>query len=419
MKNRLIDGIRKRSCRVSIIGLGQVGFPLIQVTGEKGFSVIGLDIDKEKVDRALKEGLEATSDPEAALDQADCIIICVPTPIDRDSRPDLSIVKSVSETIAKYLREGSLVVLESTVAPGTTEEVMVPILEESGLDAGSDFFVAHCPERIDPGNAKWTVRNIPRVVGGINEDSTAVAYAFYRDLLDAEVIQASSVRTAEAVKIVENAFRDINIAFVNELAKSFDRIGIDISEVIRAASTKPFGFMPHYPGCGVGGHCIPVDPYYLIEGAGKSGFNHRLLKLAREINDSMPAYTVDKVITGLDELGMSVKDADIAVLGLAYKGSTDDTRESPALPIIDQLRKLGANVTAFDPYVPHASTVRKLATALEGKDCIVIVTDHPEFRGISPEMLTAKGVKAVVDGRNILDKVGIEGRGVIYKGIGR
>ncbi|MFQ5871671.1 MAG: nucleotide sugar dehydrogenase, partial [Candidatus Geothermarchaeales archaeon] len=284
MRTTLIERMRKRECHVSIIGLGHVGFPLIKLVSERGFKVVGLDVDTEKVDRVSREGIAATTDPGAALNQADCIIICVPTPIDDDYRPDLSIARSVSETIADHLKKGALIVLESTVAPGTTEEVIVPILERSGLGAGKDFFVAHCPERIDPGNTKWTVRNIPRVVGGINNESTDIAYAFYRELLDAEIIKVSTVKTAEAVKIVENAFRDINIAFVNELAKSFDKIGIDVTEVIKGASTKPFGFMPHYPGCGVGGQCIAVDPYYLIERAGKSGFNHRFLKLAREIN---------------------------------------------------------------------------------------------------------------------------------------
>ncbi len=303
MKTRLIERIRKRECRVSVIGLAYVGFPLIKLAGERGFPVVGLDTDEEKVERALEDGIDATTDPRPTLSHADCTIICVPTPIDGDYRPDLHTVKTVSETIAEHLKEDALVVLESTVAPGTTEEVLVPILEKSGLNAGSDFFVAHCPERVYPGNTRWTVRNIPRVIGGINDESTAIAHAFYEELLDAEVVRVSDVKTAEAVKVVENAFRDVNIAFVNELAKYFDRIGIDISEVIGAASTKPFGFMPHYPGCGVGGHYIAVDPYYLIERAGKTGFNHRFLKLAREINDSMPEHTVQKVIVGLNEGG--------------------------------------------------------------------------------------------------------------------
>ncbi len=419
MRTRLLERMKNRECHISVIGLGHVGFPLIKLAGEQGFTVVGLDTDEEQVSRAVGSGIDATTDPRAALSHADCTIICVPTPIDDDHRPNLRIVKTVSETIAKHLKRDALVVLESTVAPGTTEEVLVPILEKSGLTAGSDFFVAHCPERVDPGNTRWTVRNIPRVVGGISDESTAIARSFYEELLDAEVVRVSDVKTAEAVKVVENTFRDVNIAFVNELAKSFDRIGIDISEVIAAASTKPFGFMPHYPGCGVGGHCIAVDPYYLIDKAGKTGFNHRFLKLAREINDSMPEYTVQKVIMGLNERGLCVKDADIAVLGLAYKGGTDDTRESPAFQIIDRLEYLGANLTLFDPHVPQESTAEELDVALEGKDCIVVVTDHSEFKDISGGILKEKNVKVVVDGRNILDKKSIETAGMIYKGIGR
>ncbi|GAG02100.1 unnamed protein product, partial [marine sediment metagenome] len=270
--------------KVCVVGLGYVGLPLLKLIIEKGFFAIGLDIDKQKVDKILKEGIAVTTRPDEALNNADCIIVCVPTPIDESYRPDLKFVISAMRTVSKYLKNDSIVILESTVAPGTTEEIAARILGESGFKAGVDFYVAHCPERIDPGNKKWTVRNIPRVVGGINKQSTNIAYAFYVEILNSEVIKMSTVKAAEAVKIVENTFRDVNIAFVNELAKSFDKIGIDTVEVIKGASTKPFGFMAHYPGCGVGGHCIAIDPYYLIEKAEKSGFNHKFLKLAREIN---------------------------------------------------------------------------------------------------------------------------------------
>jgi nucleotide sugar dehydrogenase len=392
---------------------------LVQLVHEKGFPVIGLDIDAERVRETVESGIPASTMSDAALNNADCIVVCVPTPVDDRNRPDLSSVVSASKAIARNLKEGTLVVLESTVAPGTTEDVVVPLLEGSGLRAGRDFFVAHCPERVDPGNTKWTVRNIPRVVGGIDEESTEVAYAFYTTLLDAEVVKLTSARTAEAVKIVENAFRDVNIAFVNELARSFDRIGIDLTEVIKGASTKPFGFLPHYPGCGVGGHCIAVDPYHLIAKAGESGFDHRFLKLAREINSGMPRYAVDKTVTALKEAGVRIQGAKIAVLGLAYKGGVDDTRESPAFPIIERLEALGADVTVFDPHVTERSTVHDMASALEGRDCVVIVTDHPEFRAVTADRLKEKGVKAVMDGRNILSKGSIEGAGIVYKGIGR
>lgn len=417
--NELIRKIRNKNIKVCVVGLGYVGFPLLKLIDEKGFQAIGLDVDKRKVDETIKRGLNATTEASKALNNADCIVICVPTPIDENHHPDLTFVKSAAETIAHYLKKDSLVILESTVAPGTTEEVVAPILEKSGLKAGKDFYLAHCPERIDPGNKKWTIRNIPRVVGGVDEKSTDIAYAFYKEIIDAEVVKLSTVKTAEAVKIVENTFRDINIAFVNELAKSFDKIGVDVIEVIKGASTKPFGFMPHYPGCGVGGHCIAVDPYYLIEKAEKGGFDHRFLKLAREINNSMPDYTVQKVIMGLNEVGMCVKGTSITILGIAYKGGVDDIRESPALLIIKKLRQLGANLVIFDPYIPEKSTVENLNQALEKSECIVVATDHPEFKQIKPELLKEKGIKVVIDGRNILDKEKIKNLGIIYKGIGR
>ena len=417
--NKLTEKIRNKSIKVCVIGLGYVGFPLLKLIDEKGFHVTGLDVDKRKVDEITKRGFKATVEASKALNDIDCIVICVPTPIDENHHPDLAFVKSAVETTSQYLKKDSLVVLESTVAPGTTEEIVAPILEKSGLKAGEDFYLAHCPERIDPGNKKWTVSNIPRVVGGINEESTDIAYAFYKEILDVEIVKLSTVKTAEAVKIVENTFRDINIAFVNELAKSFDKIGIDITEVIKGASTKPFGFMPHYPGCGVGGHCIAVDPYYLIEKAEKGGFDHRFLKLAREINNSMPEYTVQKVIVGLNKVGMCIKDTNIAILGIAYKGGVGDTRESPALLIIKKLKQLGANLVIFDPYVPEKSTAENLNQALEKGECMVVATDHPEFKQIKPELLKEKGVKVVVDGRNILDKEKIKSLGIIYEGIGR
>jgi len=417
--NGLIKKIREKKARVTIVGLGYVGYPLYKLMIKKGFNVIGLDTDKKKIDELKNQGLNVTMDPDKALRDADCIIVCVPTPIDENHNPDLTFLKSATQTISKYLKKETLVVIESTIAPGTTEEITIPILEKSGLKAGRDFYVSHCPERIDPGNKKWRISNIPRVIGGINKKSTEVTYELYKSIIDAKIVRLGSIRSAEATKMVENAFRDINIAFVNELAKSFDRMGIDILEVIKAASTKPFGFMPHYPGCGVGGHCIPVDPYYLIHKGEKLGYDFGFLKLARTINDSMPEYTVQKVIIGLNKIGKCVKNTNIAILGVAYKGGIDDTRESPAFPIINRLKELGGNLLIFDPYVPDKSNVKSLDEALDKADCIVIVTDHPQFKKIRPEQLKEKGIKVVVDGRNILDKKGIEKIGIIYKGIGR
>jgi len=419
MKNSVIDRIVKKKIMTCVIGLGYVGLPLLQLLSKKKFNVIGLDIKHEQIIKAKTEGLQATLNPSEALKDADIIIICVPTPVDDDHRPDLCYVRTACQTIAKHIKNGVMVMLESTVAPGTTEEIVVSLLEESGLKAGKDFYVAYCPERIDPGNPNWTIENIPRVVAGISKESTDIAFSFYQNVLNGKIVKMSSPRAAEAVKIVENTFRDVNIAFVNELAKSFDKIDIDITEVIKGASTKPFGFLPHFPGCGVGGHCIAVDPYYLIEKAEKVGFSHKFLKLAREINDSMPDYTVEKLIYGLNQVGKSVRDSRITILGLAYKGGVNDTRESPAFEIIDKLKGLGASLKIFDPYVLDKSNVKTIDEAFKETDCIVIVTSHPEFRDISPQTLLDNRVKVVIDGRNILNKKKIQNIGLVYMGIGR
>jgi len=419
MKKNIITRIVEKKITTCIIGLGYVGLPLLQLMSEKKFKVIGLDVKTEQIEKAKNGGLRATLNPNEALKDVDIIIICVPTPVDENHRPDLCYVRKACQTIAKHLKDGVMVILESTVAPGTTEEIVMALLENSGLLAGKDFYVAYCPERVDPGNPSWTVENIPRVVAGITKESTDIAFSFYQNVLKGKIIKMSTPRAAEAVKIVENAFRDVNIAFVNELAKSFDKIDIDITEVLTGAATKPFGFLPHFPGCGVGGHCIAVDPYYLIEKAEKAGFSHKFLKLAREINDSMPEYTVQKLICGLNHVGKSVKNSVIAVLGLAYKGGVSDTRESPAFAIINQLKGLGANPKIFDPYVQDKSTVKTLGEAIKNTDCIVIVTNHPEFLDISPQKLLDNGVKVVIDGRNILNKKEIQNLGLVYMGIGR
>ena len=420
---------------VTIIGLGYVGLPLACLCAEKGYKVTGFDIDKKKVEAVnkgkspikdkdltewlpkVRKNLSATTD-EREIRHSDIIIICVPTPVDENYHPDLGPVVNSSKSVSRNLRKGQLVVVESTIYPGVIEEVVRPTLEESGLKAGKDFHLAHCPERIDPGNRKWNVRNIPRVVGGVSPESTKKAASFYRSIIEANILELSSVKAAEATKIMENTFRDVNIAFVNELAKSFDNLGIDITEVIKAASTKPFGFLPHYPGCGVGGHCIPVDPYYLIEKARSKGFTHSFLALARQINDSMPDYTVKKVISALNEVGKPVKGTKICVLGVSYKKDVGDLRESPAFKVIQLLKKLGANLSIYDPYVPEKSTVKNLNECLKN-ECLVLVTDHSEFRNMDYKKLKNSKVKVIVDGRNCLDKGKIIKSGIIYKGIGR
>jgi UDP-N-acetyl-D-glucosamine dehydrogenase len=420
---------------VCVIGLGYVGLPLACVCVEKGYTTYGYDIKKDIVDKTnagvshiddewlkthikmVQGKLIATSDA-SVISKSDIVLICVPTPVSETYHPDLKPVILATEAISKHVKRGQIIVLESTVFPGTVEEVMKPILEKSGLKAGKDFILAHCPERIDPGNKKWNVTNIPRVVGAIPNDAVKSVADFYRSVTSGEVIELSSIKAAEATKIMENTFRDVNIAFINEMAMSFDKLGIDITEVIRGAATKPFAFMPHYPGCGVGGHCIPVDPYYLIERAKAAGFSHNFLSLAREINNSMPHYTISRLIDALNVVGKSVRGTRVTVLGVAYKGGVGDDRESPAYHIIDELKKLGAILKVFDPHILSKSTVKTLDEALDA-DAIVVATNHPEFKEITPQILVKKGVKVVVDGKNMFDSDSMKKVGLVYKGIGK
>jgi|TARA_B100001971_G_C18258986_1_gene584862 UDP-N-acetyl-D-glucosamine dehydrogenase len=428
--------------KITIMGLGYVGLPLTLVCSQKQHQVYGFDVDKDKIE-SLKKGVSPikdeilekevksstkkvkfTNNAEEAINDSEIVIVCVPTPTDKEHKPDLSFVESASETISKNVKKGQLVIIESTIYPGTTEEVIIPILEKSGLKAGADFDVAYCPERIDPGNKEYTIKNLPRVVGAINKEGLDRAMKFYNSIIDKkdDVTGLSSIKAAEATKIMENTFRDINIAFVNEMAKSFDKAGIDISEVIRGASTKPFGFMKHYPGCGVGGHCIPVDPYYLIEKAKQIGFEHKFLSLAREINNSMPEYTVDLLEEELKRLGKKAEDSNVGVLGLAYKKDVDDLRESPALKIVEILENKKASVAVFDPYINEKSNVKDIDEFLEKSDYVILATDHSEFKGLHPDKLKSSGVKVIIDGRNCFDngKVKeIKDAGIAYKGIGR
>ncbi len=418
---------------VSIIGLGYVGLPLAALCIGKGLKVYGVDIDKDKIskikqgispidDENLKEKIKSmkdnavfTTDIGEAVKNSDTIIVCVPTPVDNDHLPNLSPLKDVCASISKNLQKGALVVIESTIFPGTTEEIVLPILK-----AGSnDIHLVHCPERIDPGNKEYDISNLPRVVAGIDKESTKKASEFYKTIIDAPVTELSSVKAAEATKIMENTFRDINVAFINEMAKSFDKAGIDILEVIKGASTKPFAFMPHYPGAGVGGHCIPVDPYYLIEKAKQMGFDHRFLSLAREINEGMPSYTIDLLEEQLREMNKTIENVKIGILGLSYKADMDDIRESPSLKIIEILKEKNTEVFVFDPFIKEQSNVKDLNELLNKADCLILVTDHTEFRNINPKILKENNIQIVIDGRNCLDKEKIKDLGIIYHGIGR
>ncbi len=439
-KKRSASDIQKQAAKkhevVAVVGLGYVGLPLAITAESRGYKLVGFDIDAQKVEklqkrdapflseaeeRAFAESRMHITTREESLAEADIIVICVPTPVSEDAHvPDLSPLRNACVLVARNLKKGALVIVESTVNPGACESVAIPVIESvSQFHAGRDFLFAHCPERINPGDPLYTVANIPRVIGGIDTPSVERAEAFYRSVVSASVVRMSSIKEAEAVKMVENAFRDINIAFVNELAMSFDKAGIDIVNVIRGATTKPFGFLPHYPGCGVGGHCIPVDPYYLISYGKENGFTHRFLMTAREINNNMPHYTLKILSRLLRERGKKLRGAKVALLGLSYKRDIGDTRESPALIIRDELMSRGASLRSFDPHVPKESTVESLEDALSGADALVIATDHSIFRSIVPSTLLKNGVGVVVDGRNCLQKELFVSEGISYHGIGR
>ncbi len=427
--------VKQRKERVAIIGLGYVGLPLAILAAEKGYRVVGIDHNRRRVQQLVK-GVNTLPEEKRITDavakkvftpttvvkqlrQADIIIICVPTPVDHLYKPDLRPVISAAQTIARYLRHGQLIILESTVNPGVCEEVVLPILEKTGKKVGRDFELAHCPERINPGDPVWHVGNIPRCVGATSIKGAKRAAAFYRHLVSGQVRVMKSLKEAEATKIIENSFRDINIAFVNELARSFDALGIDLFDVIQGASSKPFAFMAHWPSLGVGGHCIPVDPYYLIERASQAGFDHKFLRLAREINNGMPQYAVVQLQMLLNRLRLSIAGARITVLGLSYKANVGDIRESPSLKVIKLLRQLDASVDVYDPFFPKQSTVKNLDQALKKADAVIVAVNHREFLVLNGPMLKRYHVKAVIDGKNCLDKHSIVKSGVAYKGIGR
>ena len=404
---------------VSIVGLGYVGLPLAQLFIEKGFMAYGIDANPLRVDEItrLNPDFEEVTTEFNNVHKSDIIVICVPTPVYADKTPDVSIINSCLRHVAGQLKSGQLLIIESTVHPGYCEDIAVPILEEySGLAVGKDIFLAHCPERINPGDKKWNIKNIPRVLGGINIESLRLAEECYRSILDAEVHPMKSIIEAEAVKIVENTFRDINIAFVNELAMSFEKTGIDITNVIAGASTKPFGFMAHYPSIGVGGHCIPVDPYYLIESAKNRGYNHRFLSLAREINEGMVEYLFKKIENAIEKQNLERGGLKLVVLGIAYKQNQSDTRESPGLRFAKYAANNGLEVKMYDPYVSGRSDFKSVDQALSWADVAVIATAHDEFRELTMDSFNMNCVKIVIDGQNILENNNSE---TMYIGVGR
>jgi len=406
-----------------VVGLGYVGLPLAVELAQAGFSVIGIDIDRRKIDMLNKgesyiqdvptsvltplveKGLiKATSDFSTVAD-LDTINICVPTPLRKTKDPDMSYIVSSCQSIAKYFHAGMLVILESTTYPGTTDELMLPMFEAGGLKVGEDFFLCFSPERVDPGNERFQTKNIPKVVGGITPACTEVGALFYGQCLDT-VIPVGSTRVAEMVKLLENTFRMINIGMVNEIALMCDRMNINVWEVIDAAATKPFGFMPFYPGPGLGGHCIPIDPFYLSWKTKQAGIEARFIELAGYINGSMPHFVVDKVQNALNDYSKPLKGSRVHVLGVAYKRDIDDVRESPALDIIHLLAKRGATVTYSDPFVPQLRAdgvvpdmdSQDIDKAVAESDCVVVVTDHKSFN--YPKIV--EKAKLIVDTRNAL-----------------
>jgi UDP-N-acetyl-D-glucosamine dehydrogenase len=422
IKQELLKKIEDRSAVIAIVGLGYVGLPLAVVFAEAGFKVVGIDTIAEKVDRLnrgdsyimdvpseqlarlVKSGkLTATTDFAACL-SADAASICVPTPLRKTGDPDLSFIISATDSLAPYLHPGMVVVLESSTYPGTARELMLPKLEARGLKAGADFYLAFSPERVDPGRKDWTTINTPKVVGGITEDCSDVAAAWYSHALQT-VIRVSTAETAEMTKLLENTFRMINIGMVNEMAIMCERLGVDVWEVIEAAATKPFGFMKFTPGPGLGGHCIPIDPLYLSWKMKALNYNARFIELASEINTNMPRFAVTKVQDALNDQGKPVKGADILVLGAAYKPDIDDLRESPALDVIGLLKKKGATVSYHDPYIPHLrhddwelDSVSDLLGAARAADAVVIVTNHSCYDYAA--LLEAASL--IVDTRNAL-----------------
>ena len=423
MTGSLLQRIKAKKAVIGVIGLGYVGLPLVREFTRAGMKVLGFDIDQSKVksllagksyiehisSRVVREMIDtglfdATTDFNR-LNEPDSIIICVPTPLTKQREPDMTYIEKTAQAISPRLRKGQLVVLESTTYPGTTREVVLPILENSGLKVGKDFYLAFSPEREDPGRKDYSTKTIPKVVGGYDEDSLQAAVATYELAID-NVVPVSSCEAAEAAKILENTYRCVNIALVNELKVLFDRMGIDVWEVIRAASSKPFGFTPFYPGPGLGGHCIPIDPFYLSWKAREYGMATRFIELAGEVNVAMPRFVIGKLVEALNNKGQALKGAKVLMLGLAYKKDIDDVRESPSLELIELLKEHGAKVDYNDPHVPQTHKMREYDLRMSSKkltakmlasyDAVLISTDHSSY----DYQFIVDNARMVVDTRN-------------------
>ncbi|HXU36062.1 MAG TPA: nucleotide sugar dehydrogenase [Blastocatellia bacterium] len=428
MSEKILNKLNERRAVVGVIGLGYVGLPLAVEFATAGLSVIGFDLDQSRVDAInagrsyipdvptenvgslVKSGKLAASTDFANLAKTDAVIICVPTPLRKTKEPDISYILAAAEQVKNHLHSPQLIVLESTTYPGTTDEVLLPMLEETGLVLDTDFFLAFSPERVDPGNKLFQTHNIPKVVGGVSPLSTDVAAALYQTIVS-EVHKVSSARVAETTKLLENTYRSVNIGLVNELAQLCYHLGVDSWEVIEAAATKPFGFMAFYPGPGIGGHCIPLDPHYLSWKARLHGFEARFIGLAEEVNSHMPRHVVQLVQDGLNSQGKPVKGSRVLVIGVAYKRDINDVRESPALGIVDQLMHKGAEVSYHDPFIPEMTLDGRGSLAgvpladetLSACDCAIIVTDHS---GVDYARVL-RLAPLVVDTRNVTRKLGL------------
>jgi len=420
-KQQLIEKLKNKNAIIGIVGLGYVGLPLMLRYSEVGYRVLGFDIDADKVNslsqgksyiehissesiaQSLTQGFEATTDFSRAS-EADALIICVPTPLNKYREPDLSFVTDTTDSLVPYLRAGQVFSLESTTYPGTTDEELKPRVESTGLKVGQDIFLVFSPEREDPGNPNFTTRTIPKVCGGHTEGCLEVGIALYEQVID-KVVPVSSTRAAELTKLLENIHRAVNIGLVNEMKIVADKMDIDIHEVVRAAATKPFGFVPYYPGPGLGGHCIPIDPFYLTWKAREYGVHTRFIELAGEVNSSMPDYVVSKVAAGLNKQKKAINGSKVLVLGIAYKKNVDDMRESPSVFLMEKLRDLGASVDYSDPHIPKfpkmrehhfdLSSVALAPESIASYDCVLLATDHDKF----DYDLIRKHAKLVVDSR--------------------
>jgi UDP-N-acetyl-D-glucosamine dehydrogenase len=436
MTDELIRRIEERRIRCAVVGMGYVGLPLAVEMGRAGFSVVGYDVSERVIDTLnagtshipdigsdvlaglIAEGrFEGTTDP-ARLGECDVIAICVPTPLGKTRDPDVSYVVAATEAVAAALRPGQLIILESTTYPGTTRDLMLPMLEAGGLHVGRDFFLCFSPERVDPGNERWVIRNTPKVIGGITPHCLEYGTALYRRVMQT-VVPVSSTETAELTKLLENTFRAVNIALVNEMAQACERLDVDVFEVIEAAATKPFGFMKFTPGPGIGGHCIPLDPHYLAWKMKTLNYRTRMIELAGEVNSEMPRYVVEKVRDALNDVGRAVRGSRVLVLGVAYKRDIDDVRESPALDIIRMLEDKGAQVVYHDPHVPELREDGGVRTGvpftqeeIEAADCILIATDHQavDYRRLIGQAAPVVDTRNAMRGLDSENVVGLSGR---------